>query len=537
VWCLRPAPPFWPEPGEMGEACEDHEVGPWLDFEDMFLTSRVLMRALSELVGLLGALAGLLPEEETGGCRRRISGTAQAAGLREAAAAAAARRAPWLRASPCEAPTARQELVAPPLSEAQAALDRALWSEATALVRSSLKSRGRAARCIQRAFRARAAHRADGPAAPSPSGEAPSIPSSAGAARAPSGGTKNNIIIEARRSARTPEFLCLCRPSLPYPRTLARRARRPLCARAAPRPTARLSGRSIAGQGGRGAPACGPAPRRRRPWTARNDRGEDSGTPELGLAGALCRARPGRILDGPALLGCLQRELASDLRSGLAFFPDGCSAYAFPPSPKVGPRPHSTLPLPWFLFPRSPASSFNRLIECVPEECIILFAPAEACDCVSNAFHAVVHCCSDVVLVSESGVPTGTERGFSGLPRTSRSLSRVRAAILAPRRPAARLPRPPGERSRCEGRAGPGETRKSSPSPPAARVACLPLARAPPQSPEIIRAAFGALPISTTFSWRRVSDSRSSSGPKGCGVPRACRAAREQGSKRSRVRG
>ncbi|CAK0830743.1 unnamed protein product, partial [Prorocentrum cordatum] len=294
VWCLRPAPPFWPEPGEMGEACEDHEVGPWLDFEDMFLTSRVLMRALSELVGLLGALAGLLPEEETGGCRRRISGTAQAAGLREAAAAAAARRAPWLRASPCEAPTARQELVAPPLSEAQAALDRALWSEATALVRSSLKSRGRAARCIQRAFRARAAHRADGPAAPSPSGEAPSIPSSAGAARAPSGGTKNNIIIEARRSARTPEFLCLCRPSLPYPRTLARRARRPLCARAAPRPTARLSGRSIAGQGGRGAPACGPAPRRRRPWTARNDRGEDSGTPELGLAGALCRARPGR---------------------------------------------------------------------------------------------------------------------------------------------------------------------------------------------------------------------------------------------------
>ncbi|CAK0830742.1 unnamed protein product, partial [Prorocentrum cordatum] len=339
VWCLRPAPPFWPEPGEMGEACEDHEVGPWLDFEDMFLTSRVLMRALSELVGLLGALAGLLPEEETGGCRRRISGTAQAAGLREAAAAAAARRAPWLRASPCEAPTARQELVAPPLSEAQAALDRALWSEATALVRSSLKSRGRAARCIQRAFRARAAHRADGPAAPSPSGEAPSIPSSAGAARAPSGGTKNNIIIEARRSARTPEFLCLCRPSLPYPRTLARRARRPLCARAAPRPTARLSGRSIAGQGGRGAPACGPAPRRRRPWTARNDRGEDSGTPELGLAGALCRARPGRILDGPALLGCLQRELASDLRSGLAFFPDGCSAYAFPPSPKVGPRP------------------------------------------------------------------------------------------------------------------------------------------------------------------------------------------------------
>ncbi|CAK0830747.1 unnamed protein product, partial [Prorocentrum cordatum] len=146
VWCLRPAPPFWPEPGEMGEACEDHEVGPWLDFEDMFLTSRVLMRALSELVGLLGALAGLLPEEETGGCRRRISGTAQAAGLREAAAAAAARRAPWLRASPCEAPTARQELVAPPLSEAQAALDRALWSEATALVRSSLKSRGRAAR-------------------------------------------------------------------------------------------------------------------------------------------------------------------------------------------------------------------------------------------------------------------------------------------------------------------------------------------------------------------------------------------------------
>ncbi|CAK0830732.1 unnamed protein product, partial [Prorocentrum cordatum] len=479
VWCLRPAPPFWPEPGEMGEACEDHEVGPWLDFEDMFLTSRVLMRALSELVGLLGALAGLLPEEETGGCRRRISGTAQAAGLREAAAAAAARRAPWLRASPCEAPTARQELVAPPLSEAQAALDRALWSEATALVRSSLKSRGRAARCIQRAFRARAAHRADGPAAPSPSGEAPSIPSSAGAARAPSGGTKNNIIIEARRSARTPEFLCLCRPSLPYPRTLARRARRPLCARAAPRPTARLSGRSIAGQGGRGAPACGPAPRRRRPWTARNDRGEDSGTPELGLAGALCRARPGRILDGPALLGCLQRELASDLRSGLAFFPDGCSAYAFPPSPKVGPRPHSTLPLPWFLFPRSPASSFNRLIECVPEECIILFAPAEACDCVSNAFHAVVHCCSDVVLVSESGVPTGTERGFSGLPRTSRSLSRPRCARrhLGPAPPRRAATPPAGRAVPLRGARWPGGDAEEL-AVAASSARCLPAARA-----------------------------------------------------------
>merc|ERR1712060_336698 len=98
VWRMRFEPFFYPsdEANTDAQAEQGAFPGGWLDLDDMFLTGRLLIRYLAELVHLIGTLAHEIPHDHMD---RRMLKAGRMHPALQGVVAAFVERVPWMCAS------------------------------------------------------------------------------------------------------------------------------------------------------------------------------------------------------------------------------------------------------------------------------------------------------------------------------------------------------------------------------------------------------------------------------------------------------